>query len=219
MSSKSSIPSAAVHLEVELKANKHVALAFFRGNWCPFCAGWTQTLDKDFVPGFVKIGGKVIAFTAQDDELAQKAQKDWKLSFDVFSDPENELAKRFRVAISDKEGYPNGMAQPALIILTKGGEKELFNWRIQPSVMNLGGAKDRPHPKDVLDLVKARLSGQDEAKFTEIRAFDSAYLKENYGELYAGVEQYVSSVGGEVKKVFEADVAKGGSKIKIDSAS
>eukprot|EP00465_Bigelowiella_longifila_P002029 CAMPEP_0185263852 /NCGR_PEP_ID=MMETSP1359-20130426/16910_1 /TAXON_ID=552665 /ORGANISM="Bigelowiella longifila, Strain CCMP242" /LENGTH=159 /DNA_ID=CAMNT_0027851703 /DNA_START=319 /DNA_END=798 /DNA_ORIENTATION=- len=143
----------------------------------------------------------------------------WKHSSDVFSDPENELAiaSSFKVAISDKEGYPNGMAQPALIILTKGGAKEIFNWRIQPSVMNFGGAKDPPHPKDVLDLVKARLDNKDEVKLAEIRAFDSAYLKENYSELYAGVEQYMSSVGGEVKKFFEADVAKGGSIIKIDT--
>ena len=55
-------------------------------------------------------------------------------------DVENLLVKELRrrgiidVAISDKNGYPHGMAQPAVLIGTK--QKVVYKWAIVPSVVS-----------------------------------------------------------------------------------
>jgi hypothetical protein len=56
-------------------------------------------------------------------------------------DPENFLAKELKrrglldVAISDKKGYPHGMAQPAVLVLRKDGTV-LFKWAIVPTLVS-----------------------------------------------------------------------------------
>jgi hypothetical protein len=79
-------------------------------------------------------------------------------------DPENILAKHFKekglldVAISEKSGYEHGMAQPAVLVMKKDGTV-LEKWEIVPSEMNLGGAKDRPDLKQILDNVQSKMKG------------------------------------------------------------
>lgn len=56
------------------------------------------------------------------------------------------------IAVSEKKGYENGMAQPGILVLRggKGGDitgeegAVLEKCAIVPSTMNLGGASDRP---------------------------------------------------------------------------
>ena len=96
-----------------------------------------------------------------------------------------ELKKRglIDVAISNKGGYEHGMAQPAVLVIKKDGSI-LYKWSINPSYvstsiclisltmlwgkraltsvctrmkMNLGGAKDRPDPKQIWENVNAQL--------------------------------------------------------------
>ncbi len=57
------------------------------------------------------------------------------------------------VAISDKSGYPNGMAQPAVLVL-KQDRTVLHSWAIVPGLMNLGGAKDRPALQEIWEDVE-----------------------------------------------------------------
>ncbi len=72
------------------------------------------------------------------------------------------------VAVSEKKGYENGMAQPAILVLRggKGGdmmggkEAVLEKWAIVPSTMNLGGASDRPDLEQVWDNVRAKIEGK-----------------------------------------------------------
>ena len=55
--------------------------------------------------------------------------------------------------------YEAGYIQPALLFTTK--DDILYQWAIQPSVMNLGGASDRPVPEEVWESVKAKLNGEE----------------------------------------------------------
>lgn len=72
------------------------------------------------------------------------------------------------VAVSERKGYENGMAQPAVLVLRggKGGEvigqenPVLEKWAIVPSAMNIGGASDRPDLDQVWDNVRAKVDGK-----------------------------------------------------------
>jgi len=54
------------------------------------------------------------------------------------------------------------MAQPG-VVAVNSDHTPLFNWAINPSLMNLGGAKDRPDPKDVWEHIKAKLDGEEKS--------------------------------------------------------
>ena len=72
------------------------------------------------------------------------------------------------IAVSEKKGYKNGMAQPGILVLRggKGGDMigeegaVLEKWAIVPSTMNLGGASDRPELVQVWDNVRAKIEGK-----------------------------------------------------------
>eukprot|EP00954_Amorphochlora_amoebiformis_P025466 1373205-Amorphochlora_amoeboformis.AAC.1 len=137
--SAASTQSILATVKAELKSNDHLALVFYRGHWCPFCAGYLKTIEKEFVPGFKALGGKVIAVTSESEPLAKKAKDTWGTSFVHISDPSNILAEKFGVHITPKEKtfhkdhpteYPKGMAQPALVVLSDAGKRQLFNWHI-----------------------------------------------------------------------------------------
>lgn len=59
---------------------------------------------------------------------------------DAIVDPQNLLAGELKnrgvlnVAISEKSGYPNGMAQPAVLLLKRDGTL-LYQWAIVPSLV------------------------------------------------------------------------------------
>ena len=56
--------------------------------------------------------------------------------------------------------YSHGFVQPGVLFLSKEGEV-LFQWAIQPGIMNLGGATDRPSPDQIWEKVQARLRGEE----------------------------------------------------------
>ena len=124
-----------------------------------------------------------MAVTSEDENELSATQRASGFTGEVIVDPENLLAKELKkrrlldVAISEKNGYPNGMAQPAVLVMNR--EKNvLFNWAIFPAVvcyssciwfprlglirrqMNFRGAKDRPDLTQIWDNMEARLQGQ-----------------------------------------------------------
>ena len=66
-----------------------------------------------------------------------------KYSGETIVDPENVLATELKsrgqlnVAISEKGGYPHGMAQPAVLVVDRNG-KPLVSWAIVPGVVSVG---------------------------------------------------------------------------------
>mmetsp|Transcript_11218 Transcript_11218/g.14939 ORF Transcript_11218/g.14939 Transcript_11218/m.14939 type:complete len:159 (+) Transcript_11218:152-628(+) len=106
------------------------------------------------------MGGQVVGVCSQPEDIVAQTKKDWQIDFEILSDPENEVAKHFNVAISSRPRYPNGMAQPSVISQRSSGE-ELYNWRINPSLMNMGGAKDRPKVSDIWRIIQGKLTGKE----------------------------------------------------------
>ncbi|KAL9105173.1 MAG: hypothetical protein Q9227_009593 [Pyrenula ochraceoflavens] len=116
-------------------------------------------------------GGITIIVTADAEENLDPIRKSSGYSGVAISDPENSLAEYLKglgllqVAVSKKGGFAHGMAQPGVLVVKRDGVP-LFQWAIEPGVMNMGGAKDRPVLEDVWEYVQSRLSGNEFAKRT-----------------------------------------------------
>jgi hypothetical protein len=144
----------------------------YRGHWCPFCMTYLKTLNNLSAPIAAK-GGAIIAVTAEPIEHLSSTRKATGYEGLVIIDETNSLAKELKrrgvidVAVSERKGYKEGMAQPAILVARVkgegGGEEErevLEKWAIVPSVMNMGGAKDRPDLVQVWENVQAKLAGK-----------------------------------------------------------
>ncbi|KAL8951190.1 MAG: hypothetical protein Q9222_002820 [Ikaeria aurantiellina] len=113
----------------------------------------------------VSANGTPLIITAQSAEFVEKARQSSGYTGHAISDPDNDIASNLRkrgavdVAITQKNGYPHGMAQPA-IVLTKTDGTVLYSWAIEPKTMNLGGATGRPILSEVFHNTMAKLNGQ-----------------------------------------------------------
>lgn len=96
-------------------------------------------------------------------------------SGDAIVDTKNTLVELVKenydleIAVTERKGYENGMAQPGILVL-RGGKGEdvtglggavLEKWAIVPSAMNIGGASDRPDLEQVWDNVRAKIDGKE----------------------------------------------------------
>lgn len=112
----------------------------YRGHWCPFCNGYLKDLQS--VLGSIKAAqGVAVTVTAENAEFLPTMRAQTGFEGEMISNPENKIATELNekyglsVAISEKKGYPHGMAQPAVLVLKKDGT-ELFKWAIVPSLVS-----------------------------------------------------------------------------------
>ena len=86
--------------------------------------------------------GTQLLVTAEDPKHLPEVLFKTKYSGETIVDPENILAAELKsrglvdVAISEKGGYPHGMAQPAALVVDKKG-KALVSWAIVPGVVSI----------------------------------------------------------------------------------
>ena len=120
---------------------------------------------QGLTPSITAAKGSTVIITAESEANLQKTRDNSGYTGTAISDPDNaiagELKRRFNldVAITPKNGYPNGMAQPAILILKNDGTV-IYNWAIVPKTMNLGGATGRPVLEEVWTQASAELRGQ-----------------------------------------------------------
>mmetsp|Transcript_3338 Transcript_3338/g.11728 ORF Transcript_3338/g.11728 Transcript_3338/m.11728 type:complete len:158 (-) Transcript_3338:431-904(-) len=136
---------------------------------------------NDLVEEIEAKGGYIAAVSSEKVEQAAAAKEEWKLSFDVLSNVENTFPaylnekKYFKPKLAVTTSrldphtllYSHGFVQPGVLFLSKEGEV-LFQWAIQPGIMNLGGATDRPEPGEIWKRVQARLDGDLDAAKAKI---------------------------------------------------
>jgi len=143
-------------------------LAFFRGEWCPFCQAYLRELDGTFRDRVIAAGGRLVGVTSQSVEAAQAARENWGLHYDVISDTSTELAQSFQIDITPKAAtpladhpteYPNGMSQSGMVVLDRDGAV-LYRWAVNPTAANFFGASDRPLPDDVWAAIEAARTQQ-----------------------------------------------------------
>ncbi|PTB41915.1 hypothetical protein M441DRAFT_47017 [Trichoderma asperellum CBS 433.97] len=139
-------------------------IVYYRGHWCPFCMAYLSSL-QDLSPTITAAGGYPVIVSAQDEEHLAQVRSSSGYTGEAINDPENILAKHLAandmvtVAITEREGYPHGMAQPAILVMKYDGTV-MESWAIAPSEMNLGGAKDRPDLQEVWENVNSKLNNK-----------------------------------------------------------
>ncbi|KAF2484525.1 hypothetical protein BDY17DRAFT_295813 [Neohortaea acidophila] len=143
--------------------SEFVFAVFYRGHWCPFCISWIKDLQR-LVPEIQQKRGTAVIVTAEEEKFLTDVLAKTKFSGKTITDPDTSLVKELKsrnlvsVAITDRGGYPHGMIQPAVLVVNKEG-KVIYQWAIQPSMMNLGGAKDRVSLQEVWEDVQGILTG------------------------------------------------------------
>mmetsp|Transcript_14601 Transcript_14601/g.41491 ORF Transcript_14601/g.41491 Transcript_14601/m.41491 type:complete len:141 (+) Transcript_14601:298-720(+) len=95
---------------------------------------------------------------AQDEANVNRARVGWGIPEECFmwaGREALELGRSFGMVVSPRDDYPDGLLQPGTHVVSRQGI--LFHWHIEPARMNLGGAKDRPVPSQILRVVLQRL--------------------------------------------------------------
>ena len=193
----------------DLAVDQHdfTVLNFIRGEWCPFCQSYSKELNGAFREKVVAAGGQIIAITSQSAEAAQAAHDNWGLDYDVISDPSTNIAQSFDIDITPKAEspladhpteYPNGMSQSGVVVLNREGEV-LYSWAVNPSVVNVFGASDRPMPDLVWAAIDAAKSGEPTPEQTGDR-LDPAFLAANYPEQYAAFAAFAETQPEDVQE-------------------
>lgn len=81
----------------ELLKKGNVILAFFRGNWCPYCNLELKALQDRLHD--LK-GATLVAISPQVTTYNEELKNNHALGFDVLTDPDNSLAKQLGISFS-----------------------------------------------------------------------------------------------------------------------
>jgi peroxiredoxin len=76
--------------------NGPVVLTFYRGGWCPFCSAELQAYEN-VLGGIQRLGATVVAISPQTPDNSMTTAEKENLTFDVLSDVQNEVARKFGI--------------------------------------------------------------------------------------------------------------------------
>eukprot|EP00736_Rhodelphis_marinus_P008826 Rmarinus@m.24458 len=114
----------------ELNQYPVTVLVWFRGDRCEESKG-LGSIIANFSDRIEEIGGRILGVTSQAAQQAHSIRSKWELPFPVCSDVTNVAAKRCNVVITQQDDFPNGMAQPAVVMIRSSGSV-LFRWFFLP---------------------------------------------------------------------------------------
>ena len=72
----------------------HLIISFYRGSWCPYCNVELHAL-QEYQEKFNALGAKLIAITPELPDGTLTSIEKHKITFEVLSDIDNEVAKKF----------------------------------------------------------------------------------------------------------------------------
>lgn len=117
-----------------------IPLVVYRGLWCPFCQAYVKKLAS-LRHSIVAAGGETLIVSssapAHIPEFRNTTGYDGPAVTEVDSNLVNNLLERSMVdvAITQKSEYPNGMIQPAILVVKRGGVV-VEKWAIDPSLVS-----------------------------------------------------------------------------------
>ena len=89
-----------------LDNNDYILVNFYRGGWCPYCNFELKALESR-VEEFKSLGAKLIAISPQSPDSSLSTKEKNELTFEVLSDINNIVAKKFGLVFSlDEELKP-----------------------------------------------------------------------------------------------------------------
>jgi peroxiredoxin len=80
----------------DLLAKSNLIVVFYRGEWCPYCNLYLQRLQKSSRE-FRENGGELVAVSVEDADESLTVTEKNKLDFEVLSDKNLDLARKFRI--------------------------------------------------------------------------------------------------------------------------
>lgn len=75
-----------------IRAGRPAVVVFYRGAWCPYCNLVLRTYQRELVPALAERGVPLIAVSPQRPDGSLTVQQTHDLTFDVVSDPGNQVA-------------------------------------------------------------------------------------------------------------------------------
>ena len=75
-----------------IRAGRPAVVVFYRGAWCPYCNLVLRTYQRELVPALTERGVPLIAVSPQRQDGSLTVQQTHELTFDVVSDPGNQVA-------------------------------------------------------------------------------------------------------------------------------
>lgn len=122
-----------------LRAGRPAVVVFYRGAWCPYCNLALKTYQEELVPALARRGVAMIAISPQKPDGSLSMAETNALTFDVVSDPGNQIATALGIVIVPSEdsraateqlgldlreanadgGY--GLPMPTVLVVNAGG--------------------------------------------------------------------------------------------------
>jgi len=92
----------------ELLTKSKIVLTFYRGSWCPYC-NLQLAHYQNAITEIHSLGAELVAISAQipDESLSIKEKN--KLNFEVLSDSENDVAKKYTTVFKNADAPINTM--------------------------------------------------------------------------------------------------------------
>lgn len=88
-----------VDSETLLQENDKLIIAFFRGNWCPYCNLEMKALDE-ILPQIKAKQTSLVAISPQTIEKNSEMSTETPFGFDILSDTDNKYAKELGIAFN-----------------------------------------------------------------------------------------------------------------------
>ena len=76
----------------KVRGGKPAVVVFYRGQWCPYCNLTLRTYQQTLVPELTARGVALVAISPQTPDGSLSMQEKHQLTFEVLSDPGNQIA-------------------------------------------------------------------------------------------------------------------------------
>jgi peroxiredoxin len=131
----------------ELSDGGPVVLIFYYGYHCLSCVRHLSDVNRD-LPLFREVGARVVAISADPPELTrERFQQSGQFGFTVLSDPENKVARAYRVFKGPHDGKMTDILRHGTFIIDPDGTVQ---W------VNVGDAPFRRNSALLYELAKIR---------------------------------------------------------------
>lgn len=173
---------------------------FHMGGWSDWCRAYIQDMEKDFVRQVERQRGNVFFVSAESQECADQTCQDWQSSGEFMSDPNCELAHHYKIPVGSRDDVPaaarddngamefsRGFIYPGVLAFYK--DQLIFRWVAKLDSDSLKGAKNRPAPSDLFEVIRTIIQGKTLEGMT-MKAWGTEELKKRSHEAYRILETH-----------------------------
>lgn len=161
------INSKEVELYDYFKESDFIVLNFYRGGWCPYCNLELKAF-QEIIPQLKKLNAKLIAISPEKPDLSLSTKEKNSLEFEVLSDLQNKIAKKFGLVFSLDERLRPIYKEFGIDLLASNGDESYEipfpatyvvnnEYKIIYRFVNEDYTK-RAEPLEILELIKKEVN-------------------------------------------------------------